>query len=44
MELVESTVKSLRSLAKERRDRYVEATFDFILVSCFLLSVCIDIC
>lgn len=32
MDLVESTVKSLRSLAKERRDRYEEATFSFLLL------------
>lgn len=37
MDVVESVVKSLRSLANERRDRYVEATFVFILVSYFVL-------
>ena len=37
MDIIESTVKSLRSLAKESRDRYVLATFAFLQVSGFLL-------
>lgn len=39
MDLVESTVKSLRSLAKERRDRYVEVTFSFVLQFSALFSL-----
>jgi len=35
MEIIESTVKSLRSLAKEKRDRYVEATFSFAKLQVF---------
>ena len=31
MDLVDSTVKSLRSLANERRERYVESNFFFLI-------------
>lgn len=43
MDIIESTIKSLRSLAKEKRDRYVEATSAFSKLQVFC-SVFSNIC
>jgi len=44
MEIIESTIKSLRSLAKEKRDRYVEATYAFAKLQRVFCSVFFNIC